>query len=373
MEIDLNKDKNELKYYYSENGETLGPFTLTQLLEKIEADTLVYREGIDWTNAREVEELRKFFSLKKDKSTDKSVVKVPSTKKPNPLLQYGLESSEQSSLNLVYMLNPDTKDGFKIFGDSDERFKISGGNSLLTEKMYEKLKDSIKLNFELSSIVEVNGKYKLTFSNNETSEYDYVILAIPFTVLRKVELKVTLPEDKIRAINELGYGTTSKIIFGVNERVWRENGYSGYLFSKEVQNGWDSSMGQNNNSGKGSYTVFLGGDLGKAINEDSTEGYIQKFNQIFSSKKEVINKKKLVFNWSSYPYSLGGYSAYKVGQWSTIAGQEKEPVNNLFFAGEHCSEDFQGYMNGGAETGRLAAESVIKRLQEKSSSKQKTV
>jgi uncharacterized membrane protein YhaH (DUF805 family) len=61
MAINLNKDKNELKYYYSENGATLGPFTLSQLLEKIEANTLVYREGIDWTNATDVEELRKFF------------------------------------------------------------------------------------------------------------------------------------------------------------------------------------------------------------------------------------------------------------------------------------------------------------------------
>ncbi|MFN5628437.1 MAG: flavin monoamine oxidase family protein [Bacteroidota bacterium] len=285
--------------------------------------------------------------------------------------EYGLESSEQSSLNLVYMLNPDTKDGFKIFGDSDERFKIIGGNSLLTEKMYEKLKDSVKLNTELSKITEENGKYKLTFKNNDSSEFDFVILAIPFSVLRKIDIQVALPDAKIKAIKELGYGTTSKIIYGVNERVWRDNKYSGYLFSNEIQNGWDSSMGQNNNSGKGSYTVFLGGNLGKEVTKDNTTVHIQKLNQIFLSKKEIFNNKKLVFNWSSYPYSLGGYSAYKVGQWSTIAGKEKEPVNNLFFAGEHCSEDFQGYMNGGAETGRLAAEAVIKKLQEISEPKQK--
>jgi monoamine oxidase len=181
---------------------------------------------------------------------------------------------------------------------------------------------------------------------------------------------LTLPDAKIKAINELGYGTTSKVIFGVNERVWRDNKYSGYLFSNEIQNGWDSSMGQNDNLGNGSYTVFLGGNLGKSLTKDNTSSYIQKLNQIFLSKKETFNNKKIVFNWSSYPYSLGGYSAYKVGQWSEIAGQEKEPVNNLFFAGEHCSEDFQGYMNGGAETGRIAAQSVINKIQEKQKSKQ---
>jgi monoamine oxidase len=44
---------------------------------------------------------------------------------------------------------------------------------------------------------------------------------------------------------------------------------------------------------------------------------------------------------------------------------EKEPVGNMFFAGEHCSADFQGYMNGGAETGRLAAEAIMEILKEK--------
>jgi hypothetical protein len=72
MAIDLNKNKNELKYYYSENGATLGPFSLPQLLEKIEADTLVYREGIDWTNAKDVEELRKFFRAPEDVSNHQS-------------------------------------------------------------------------------------------------------------------------------------------------------------------------------------------------------------------------------------------------------------------------------------------------------------
>ena len=72
MAIDINIDKSELKYYYSENGATLGPFTLSQLLEKIEADTLVYREGIVWANAKDVEELRKFFKAQQNRTSNNS-------------------------------------------------------------------------------------------------------------------------------------------------------------------------------------------------------------------------------------------------------------------------------------------------------------
>ena len=53
-------------YYYSIDGATYGPYNLEQLLDKIDADTLVYREGIDWTNAKNVEELKKFFIKSND-------------------------------------------------------------------------------------------------------------------------------------------------------------------------------------------------------------------------------------------------------------------------------------------------------------------
>ncbi len=56
------------------------------------------------------------------------------------------------------------------------------------------------------------------------------------------------------------------------------------------------------------------------------------------------------------------YSCYKPGQWTTIAGAEGLPVGNLFFAGEHCSYDFQGYMNGAAQSGADTAKAVMAKL-----------
>ncbi|MBK7032983.1 MAG: FAD-dependent oxidoreductase [Ignavibacteria bacterium] len=39
--------------------------------------------------------------------------------------------------------------------------------------------------------------------------------------------------------------------------------------------------------------------------------------------------------------------------------QRGESVGNLHFAGEHCSLQHKGYMNGAAETGRYAAEKIL--------------
>jgi monoamine oxidase len=80
---------------------------------------------------------------------------------------------------------------------------------------------------------------------------------------------------------------------------------------------------------------------------------------MFPGSHAARNGNSGAFHWPANPWSLGSYACYKVGQWTTLAGEEGKAVGNLFFAGEHCSRDFQGYMNGGAETGRRAAEAIL--------------
>jgi monoamine oxidase len=65
------------------------------------------------------------------------------------------------------------------------------------------------------------------------------------------------------------------------------------------------------------------------------------------------------FNWVDFPWSKGAYSAYTPGQWTRFYGQEQRAVGKVHFAGEHCSREFKGYMNGAAETGRHAAEEIM--------------
>jgi monoamine oxidase len=74
------------------------------------------------------------------------------------------------------------------------------------------------------------------------------------------------------------------------------------------------------------------------------------------------NGKVSRFHWPTFAWTKGSYSCYKPGQWTTIAGAEGLPVGNLFFAGEHCSYDFQGYMNGAAQSGLDTAKAIMARL-----------
>ena len=53
------------------------------------------------------------------------------------------------------------------------------------------------------------------------------------------------------------------------------------------------------------------------------------------------------------------YSYWKPGQYAEFSGYEGIRQGNVHFAGEHCSQDFQGFMEGGAAEGVRAANEII--------------
>ena len=286
--------------------------------------------------------------------------------------EYGLDAGEQSCINMLYLISTDTGAGtFDIFGESDERFKILGGNQTLVDKLANEVNAAIHTRHKLESVAKVGNAYRLSFQKGGLAtrevDADFVLMTIPFTLLREVNLDASLsfPPEKTLAINQLGYGTNSKLLLGFSGRPWRNNGFAGYLFTDNgIQTGWDNSQLQN--STDGGYTVYSGGtagmQAGNGTDAQQAAIFLPKLDQIFPGAINMHNGKVARFHWPTHPHTKGSYGCYKVGQWLTIAGNEFPPVDNFYFAGEHCSDEFQGYMNGSAETGRIAADEIMAKL-----------
>ncbi len=280
--------------------------------------------------------------------------------------EFGLDPGEQSSLNLLTLIGFDLSAcQLKIFGDSDERFRIVGGNQTLTDGLARLHQDRIRLSHRLEAMAGGHGGFQLTFqTSGGTREIlaEAVLLALPFTMLRQVRMDIDLPPLKKKAIAELGYGTNSKLFLGFSSRPWRRVGQSGYFFSdSHLQSGWDHTFTQA--SPAGGMTLFSGGrqglDMGATPLATQADAAAEALEAIFPGAREARNGRIGAFNWPSYPLSFGSYACYKPGQWTTLGGEEGRRVGNVFFAGEHCSREFQGYMNGGAATGREAAEAIL--------------
>lgn len=290
--------------------------------------------------------------------------------------EYGMEAAEQSAINFLIMFDAPAEKGgeYRLFGAAHEVLKIKGGSMKLATTLEEKVHEQIRFAHHLTGITALpDGRMELKFRTGKTTKTvtaDYVISTLPFTVLRNLELNIQMPEEKRNCIHQLGYGNSCKFILGMRRKPWRQLQYQGYTFTDTAFGcGWDSSQLQS--KFQGTFTVFGGGVFSEyvngATNQTLQDDFTAALDKIYPGSLAAGTGRNLKYCWAGNPYSKGGYSSMKKGQWSTLAGWEALPVGNLYFAGEQVSLEFQGYMNGAATTGRQAAEAILAKIKAKNS------
>lgn len=282
--------------------------------------------------------------------------------------EYGLDAGEQSALNFLFLIGTgdlEDTDACALLGESDERYKVRGGNEQIVQELARRVAPQVRRLHRLEAIRGRGAGFTLTFQNDGRAvdeDADIVILAIPFTMLRDVNVQVELPPVKRRAIAELGYGANAKVLVGFRSRPWEQQGYSGSTYTDETfQLAWANSYLQRGPAG--GLTLYSGGQLaheaGRGTAEEVAARLMRGVERAYPGATRERNGKVSRFHWPTHPWVKASYSCYKPGQWTTIAGAEGLPVGNLFFAGEHCSYDFQGYMNGAAQSGADTARAVM--------------
>jgi monoamine oxidase len=290
--------------------------------------------------------------------------------------EYGLDPQDQSALNLLLLIGTDTQDGLKLFGESDEAMRIEGGSSRLPEALYQAIQDKVPVHFgyKLKGVKDLPGKLQLIFSQHGQSrhrEADYTVMAIPFTILREIQGidQLGLPKRKLKAIREWGYGTNSKQMMGFRARFWLSQGQhyaasTGEFFTDwDSQCYWETSRLQDGTSGI--LTNFLGGSAGKQADHGQWKRALQDLDQLYQgSAQKHFSGHKAFMNWSANPLAKGSYTCPQPGQYTSLMGIAGEPElgGKLLFAGEHCSVDWAGFMNGAAESGAMAARQILSQM-----------
>ncbi|MEB3359023.1 MAG: NAD(P)/FAD-dependent oxidoreductase [Synechococcales bacterium] len=292
--------------------------------------------------------------------------------------EYGAEPKDSSALQLIFNL-PIVGDDVEVLGASDEVFAVEGGAARITDALANALTGQIRLGKQLVKIQGLgqNG-FRLDFANNETVRADFVIVAIPLTTLRQVALRSSVPNNLRRFIRNVGLGSNEKILAGYETKVWRrQDGFSQEVWTDlGFSQAWDGSQRQSDRD-DGELTFYFGGDEVKAIQSGSTSNQgqqqVRRLDDVVPGSQGAANGQFLRTAWTQDPFSQGGYTNFRPGQLTEFGEflyiesddpDERQDVNirNLIFAGEHLSDAFYGFMNGGAETGRLAANVIIRQV-----------
>ncbi len=298
---------------------------------------------------------------------------------------FGLDTHEQSSLNLVYMFGSrDMASGSTPSRPLQGSSKIVGGNEQLPLAMASSLRDDcIHLRHQLTTL-EVNrdDTLTLTFATANGSlevQCERAILTLPFSTLRRVDYRrAGFDSLKQAAIEQLGYGTISKLFLQFDQPYWYQDGpwpraHNGFIITDlPIQTLWDASPGQTGASGL--LVDYTSGPRGaayapptaystvgdSAIIQSYAHNCLQQLEQVFPGISTHYTGRAALSYPTGDPHLLGSYSCWKVGQYTAFGGYEGARQEPIHFAGEHCSIEFQGFMEGGAREGQRAAQEILR-------------
>ena len=163
-------------------------------------------------------------------------------------------------------------------------------------------------------------------------------------------------------------GTNSKLHVQFTDRHWVGLGSNGDTFSdRGYQNTWEVSCAQAGSSGL--LVNYTGGNVGASFGTGTpasrAKTFLGQVEPVLPGISKKFNGRAAIDFWPGNPWTKGSYAYWKVGQYTKLAGVEREVEGRLgacHFAGEHTSVDFQGYLNGAVETGQRVADEIVASL-----------
>ena len=219
----------------------------------------------------------------------------------------------------------------------------------------------------------------MTFSTpgkTQTVTADHVILCMSFSVLRTLDYSgANFDPPKKTAITQLGSGRNAKLQLQFKSRYWKLGAWG--LERKRLHATTASRTRGTHAAGEtgasGLLVDYSGGNYAGSFKPSTPYSTTADNPQVTTYAKAWLKQLEAVFpgvskQWNGKaslstpfldPLLNCSYSYWKPGQYVGFSGYEGVAQGNIHFAGEHCSQDFQGYMEGGAQEGARAAGEIL--------------
>ncbi len=273
--------------------------------------------------------------------------------------EYGLDVGRLSAISMLLQ--------YGSFGpESDERFHVHGGNDQIAWGLAERLPPgTLHLDEPLTALRRRGSGFALSFAGTpgETSA-DIVVLCLPFTALRRVDLDgAGLGRRKRRCIEELGMGTNAKLLLQFRRHLSHYDRFSGEFYDEDVDT-WCSSSDERGRPGL--LTVYSGGSYGAAQRgrgphapapRSRVAEALAKIDRAVPGIAAGFDGDAWLDHWASDPWTHGSYAAFEPGQFTRYWGFVGRPEGRILFGGEHTALAAQGFLDGAVASGeRCAAE-----------------
>jgi monoamine oxidase len=279
----------------------------------------------------------------------------------------GFFLADPDELSLLALVDQFAEEGAP---GAEKMFRIIGGNDRLPAALAKALGSRLHLQTILRRIAQAPDSVTVALESRgrvEQARFEYVICAVPATTLRDVVLEPELPETQREALANIRYGASTKTALQFDRAPWRRRGgLRAFGTTLPIGAVWDGNEEQGRGRSvdpsrqPGILTLLAGGDASAATQDMlAAEGparIVREMSWLNLKKTKLLGWTSM--SWEHEPWSRGGYAFFDTRFRPSHRYWLARPFGRIFFAGEHTSLRWQGYMNGAVETGLRAAEEV---------------
>ena len=241
-------------------------------------------------------------------------------------------------------------------------FRIDGGNDRLATALAAPLGNRLRLKTEIVAISHRGRTVRVAVKQAQTQAQitgDYLIVTMPASIVRRIPFTPSLPSQQHDAFAALKYGRATKTLLQFSKRFWRAAGRP-RAFGTPFGIGALMDANEEQRGRPGILALLAGGaasdETQAIVAKNGPSALVNALDWLGSKDAELLASRQVV--WEQDPWARGGYAFFDPGFDPSLRAWLARPFGRIFFAGEHTSVRWQGYMNGAIETGRRAAAEV---------------
>ncbi len=241
-------------------------------------------------------------------------------------------------------------------------FRIDGGNDRLATALAAPLGNRLRLKTEIVAISHRGRTVRVAVKQAQTQAQitgDYLIVTMPASIVRRIPFTPSLPSQQHDAFAALKYGRATKTLLQFSKRFWRAAGRP-RAFGTPFGIGALMDANEEQRGRPGILALLAGGaasdETQAIVAKNGPSALVNALDWLGSKDAELLASRQVV--WEQDPWARGGYAFFDPGFDPSLRAWLARPFGRIFFAGEHTSIRWQGYMNGAIETGRRAAAEV---------------
>ncbi|HUK32429.1 MAG TPA: FAD-dependent oxidoreductase [Vicinamibacterales bacterium] len=265
---------------------------------------------------------------------------------------------DSSGVSALYVLRQ-----YAMLRASTQRYRIGGGMDRLPAAMAASLEGIIRYNAPVVRIERQSAGVRVTYREGaavRSMTAGRVVLALPVTTLRQIEMKPRLSRRKEQAIERLSYYDAVRFMLQVKRPFWRAAGLSGSARTDRATEIWDAADDQGATS-RGILGATVGGEMARRADAVAPGATLSMGVDLVADAFPDIRSEfenGAVHRWRADPWALGAFALYRPGEMTTLMSELASAESGCHFAGEHTSS-WTGWMEGALESGERAAREVL--------------